>query len=635
MQSTFSGIEIGKRSVFAHSRALEVVGHNMSNASAEGYSRQRIELRATAPIYRPDLTREHTPGQIGQGVEVARIERVRDMLLERRIVAAAGDQSYWRTRSDYVLQLEQVYNEPDETSVRNLLDRFWDGWQELSLYPEQGAARQAVLQRAEALAEGIRLRHDTLSRIGSMLEDEIGGTVFEINALMRDIAALNEEIVRVEGNGDVPNDLLDRRDLLVERLSEQIEIRIDDRDPDEFSIYTRGYHIVQGGIARPFETALDTNTDGYSRVVWTHSGETVQFDGGKLGALIEVRDVDLRREFQALDTLTVNVADLVNEIHRTGYGINGRTGQDFFVQYPAVLDARGNFDADLDGVFDATYLFRVHGANRLQPQAQIGLAGTITLSASDAVGADGLVTIPYQATDTVADVVGRINNSGAEVTARLDREGRLELKATAARDNDDPDFVIRHIEDDGLLLTGYAGLLADSGPAGAFRWDQADAATLLAGVGAAADGAAFAVAPLARPSGWIAVNPDIVTEPRSIAGSFSVAGNPGETGDGSAALAIAALRNGTVGVGQVATLDDYFADTIARIGLAGEEAELALETAERIYKDLDDTRARISGVNIDEELAQMLKFQHGYQAAARFITNIDRMLDTIINRMGA
>ena len=145
----------------------------------------------------------------------------------------------------------------------------------------------------------------------------------------------------------------------------------------------------------------------------------------------------------------------------------------------------------------------------------------------------------------------------------------------------------------------------------------------------------FAVAPLARPSGWIAVNPDIVTEPRSIAGSFSVAGNPGETGDGSAALAIAALRNGTVGVGQVATLDDYFADTIARIGLAGEEAELSLETAERIYKDLDDTRARISGVNIDEELAQMLKFQHGYQAAARFITNIDRMLDTIINRMGA
>ena len=87
-------------------------------------------------------------------------------------------------------------------------------------------------------------------------------------------------------------------------------------------------------------------------------------------------------------------------------------------------------------------------------------------------------------------------------------------------------------------------------------------------------------------------------------------------------------------VGQVYSFDDYFADTVANVALRGEEASLALATQDAIMKDLRDARASISGVNIDEEIAQMIKYQHGYSAAARFITEVDKMLDTIINRMG-
>jgi flagellar hook-associated protein 1 FlgK len=144
----------------------------------------------------------------------------------------------------------------------------------------------------------------------------------------------------------------------------------------------------------------------------------------------------------------------------------------------------------------------------------------------------------------------------------------------------------------------------------------------------------FAVAPLQHPSGWIEVNEELRNEPAAIAASFGEAGRPGESGDGAAALEIAKLRNHPVNVGQIATFDDYFADTVAEIGLKGEEAERALETQEQIMKDLRDMRESISGVNIDEEVAQMIKYQHGYQAAARFVTQVDRMLDTIINRMG-
>src|SRR6056297_1903771 len=120
MQSTFSGIEIGKRSLFAHNLGLSTIGHNLSNASTEGYSRQRIQMEATDPLYRPQLNRAELPGQIGQGVDVASVERIRDRMLEGRIVAQANGEGYWETRDSYVLMLEQVYNEPEDTSVRHL-----------------------------------------------------------------------------------------------------------------------------------------------------------------------------------------------------------------------------------------------------------------------------------------------------------------------------------------------------------------------------------------------------------------------------------------------------------------------------------------------------------------------------------
>ncbi|TVQ96162.1 MAG: flagellar hook-associated protein FlgK [Spirochaetaceae bacterium] len=623
MQSTFSGIELGKRSLFAHQIALNTAGHNLSNASTEGFSRQRVEMRAFHAIDRPQLNRAERPGQIGQGVEVARIERVRDRLLEGRIIAQSHSEGYWQMRDKYLMMLEQVYNEPTDLSVRNLMDQFWDSWQELSIFPDQMAARRSVAERGEALMEGVQLRYHSLDRIRTMLNDEVVAAVGQVNEIIREIAELNNEIVKVEAVGDQPNDLYDRRDLLVNRLSGIVNITIDDRNPVEFSIYTSGYHIVQGRIARPFEAVPSPENDGYSNVVWSHSQEIADFRGGSLASALEMRDVDVRREIQKLDNMAINFVDLVNEVHRDGYGLTGETGLDFFVERPAVLNALGNYDRSGDGVFDSTFVFRLTGANELQAQAQIGLSGTLSLS-----GPNGNVTVNYSPTDTVHDLIARINNSGSEVVARLNREGFLSLKATPAATMENPDFVIRHVEDSGQFLVGYAGVLTASGAAGAYTWDQANAVDLLR------EDARFSVAPLQNPSAWMTLNSAIVNEPARIAAGFGIAGSPAAIGDGNAALEIAGLRNRPVMVGQVSTFDDYFADSVAEIGLKGEQAELALMTQTTIMRDLRDRREAISGVNIDEELAQMIKFQHGYNAAARFITMVDRMLDTIINRLG-
>ncbi len=624
MNSTFTGIEIGKRSIMAHTQGMSTIGHNLGNAAVDGYNRQRIEMKAFDPIYMPGLNRAETAGQLGQGVTTSSIERVHDEILEGRIIKQGNGEGYWKSRDKYILMMEQVYNEPDETSVRGLMDQFWDSWQELSMYPEQTSARHAVLERGKSLINGIHRRYEGLSDIRDMLEQDIQGTVQRVNSILTEVSGINEQIVKIEAMGDNPNDLLDQRDRLVKELSSLVNITVSGRDPDEFTIHTAGMHLLQGRVAHYLSAEPNTQNEGYSDVVWRESGEGFIPQGGELAGYLELRDGDVREEIQGLDMMTINFTDMVNSIHRDGYGKNGKTGQDFFTEWPFVNNVSGNYDRSGDGEFDSTYLFRITGNNSLDPQQQIGLEGTISLS-----GRQQNVQIDYNATDTVEEVIHRINTSGAEVTARLDRNGRLNLKASPAADVDNPDFVIRHVEDSGQFLAGYSGVLTEPGEAGAYDWGQADAVTALRG-----EGVDYSVAPLSHPAGWTELNPAIAEDPASIAAGLGKNGETAEPGNGDAALAIAQLRNGDVMVGKYKGFSDYFSQAVAKVGLKGEAAERAYETEKEIMQELETMKDSISGVNIDEELSQMIKFQHGYAAASRYISEVNKMLDTIINRMG-
>ncbi|MCQ2592712.1 MAG: flagellar hook-associated protein FlgK [Treponema sp.] len=623
MGSTFSGIELGKRSIMANTDAITTAGHNISNASTEGYSRQRIHIKEFDPLYRPDLTRADRAGMIGQGVDVHSIERVRDEMLDQRIVGQANVESYWDTRSNYYTMLEQIYNEPEDVSIRTNMDKFWEGWQELSIHPESQAARQAVVTRGETLTETIKQRWESLSGVGNLINGDIKATVKEVNSLTRQIAEVNEQIVSSRAMGDNPNDLLDRRDLLVDKLSSLINISTDQRDNDEFMVHVDGKILVQGSAARNLELVPAGDDTGYSKVIWADTGKNAVFSGGKLGALVELRDVDVRQEMQSLNSMTMNFADLVNDVHRNAVGANKITGLDFFVQHPFVENTNGNFDRNGDGELDSSYLFRFTGTNQLDLQQQVGIEGVMTLS-----GKNGNVEIPYYHTDTVETVIGRINDSASEVKAYLDRNNNLVLKGTSASDSANPDFVIRHVEDSGFFLSGYAGILGGNGAANAYDFARADAVNSLN------DNAQFAVAPVFNPSAYIEVNSAIKNDVMSVAAGYMDPSGAAPLGDGRAAVEIASIRNSKIMVGSMKTFDDYFADSVTNVGLKGEQAELNLASQNAIMDDLRNMRDSISGVNIDEELSEIMKFQHGYNAAAKFINVWDSMLDTIINRLG-
>ena len=623
MGSTFSGIELGKRSIMAQTDAITTAGHNIANANTEGYSRQRVQIKEFDPLYRPDMTRAERPGQIGQGVDVQSITRVRDELLDKRIVAQTNQETYWQTRSDYYTMLEQIYNEPDDISVRFNMDKFWESWQELSVNPESKAARQAVVTRGQTLTESINQRWESLKGVSDLVDGDIEATVKQVNDLARQIAALNASIVESKGVGDSPNDLLDRRDLLVDKLSQLVNVTVDHRDPDEFEVHVDGLVLVQGGISREIGFQLRDDDSGYNKLIWKDTGKDAFFSGGKLGALVELRDVDIRNEIQQLNTMTMNFADLVNDVHRNAVGANKVTGLDFFVQHPFVENVNGNFDRNGDGDLDTSYVFRFTGANELNKEEQVGIEGVMTLASTD-----GTVEIPYYHTDTVETVINRINDSNSEVKAYLDRNNHLVLKATTSVNTENPDFVIRHVEDSGYFLANYSGVLAGTGAAGAYDFNQADAVEALAA------GTQFGVAPVYNPSAYITINSAIQNDVQNVAAGFLSPSGDVFAGDGRAAVEIAAIRNTSVMVGSMRTFDDFFADSVTNVGLKGEQAETNHLSQAAIMDDLRNMRESISGVNIDEELAEIMKFQHGYNAAAKFITVWDSLIDTIINRLG-
>ena len=623
MANSFAGIELGKRSLMAQSMSITTAGHNISNADVEGYSRQRVNLQTMDPLYRPDLSRAEVPGQIGQGISVQSVERLRDEFLDSRIVSQSNLESYWQTRDDYYYMIEGVYNEPYDISIRSNMDKFWQSWQDLSVYPESKSARQAVVTRGETLVTSIKGRYESLSGIGNMLNNDIEGQVKQVNNYANQIAELNIEIEKSKAMGDNPNDLMDRRDLLVEKLSSLVNLTRDTRDPDEFMVHIDGHILVQGGKARNLDVQTVTDGTGYSKVIWADTENQAEIAGGSLGALIELRDVDIRHELQSLNTMTMNFMDLVNNVHRSAVGSNGVTGVDFFVEQPFVTNAVGNYDRDGDGVEDTSMIFRMTGENVLRLQDQVGIEGTITLS-----GKDGNVDIQYFHTDTVETIIGRINDSESEVKAYLDKNNHLVLKATTAQNSENPDFVIRHVEDSGYFLAGYAGLLSGSGEENAYDFASSNAFEKLT------SDSQFAVAPVLNPSGYIEISDKIKNDVLSVGAGYARRNGIIEKGDGTAALEIASLRNTSVMIGENKTFDDYFAETVTNAGLKGEQAQINHENMIAMMDELRSLRDSISGVNIDEELADIIKFQHGYNAAAKFISVIDEMLDTVINRLG-
>jgi len=222
--STFMGLETSKRGLFTQQSALYTTGHNISNANTLGYSRQRVNMEATAGFPGVGLSAGTMPGFLGTGVQAGSIQRVRDGFVDYQYRQESTKLGYWESKTKAVSQMEDVLTEPSSYGLQKSLSEFWQSLGDLAANPENGGARKVVIGRAEAVADSFNYMHKSLTDIQTNLGKEINITTSDVNSILQQISQLNEQIAKVEPNGYLPNDLYDARDVLIDQLSAIIPI---------------------------------------------------------------------------------------------------------------------------------------------------------------------------------------------------------------------------------------------------------------------------------------------------------------------------------------------------------------------------------------------------------------------------
>ncbi|MBM7566480.1 flagellar hook-associated protein FlgK [Paenibacillus sacheonensis] len=297
MASTFHSIETAKRSLFATRSGLGTLGHNIANANTEGYSRQRIDLRASRPIEAFGMSHSTAAGQIGTGVEAVAINRIRSSFLD---VQYRDENKYvgnWEVRSDTLGKLEAVVNEPSDTGIRTVLDRFWTAWSDLSKDPENTTNREIVKQTSLALVDSFNQTSKQLQSISDDLTGSIDTKVQQANVLLHSIGDLNAQIKRIESLGDSANDLRDQRDLYSDQLSKMMNVNVSES--------TDGYNISMGGTPLVQGTQVTDLTAASVEGAYS-SGD---LNNGEFYGLITSRDVYVKGYQDQLDTIAKTLAE--------------------------------------------------------------------------------------------------------------------------------------------------------------------------------------------------------------------------------------------------------------------------------------------------------------------------------------
>jgi flagellar hook-associated protein 1 FlgK len=364
MPWSFMGISTALSGILAQQRAMDTIGHNITNVNTPGYRRQEPVL-VTQPPYPTARDREAVVigGQVGTGVTVETIRRVRDDYLDLQLHDLSGQLGRWDAAEGMLVEVEATVAPSQGTDLGTLLDNFWAGWHDLSTNPEDEAARISLRQQGSALAVGIRETYERLSSLRREMNAALEDRVTEINNIAQEIAYLNREIGYARSKSLAPNDLLDRRDALVQRLTTIAGATAS--TPDEngaVAVSIGGRALVQGQSWFALDTA--PGAGGTVNVQWAADGGEVRLQGGEMLGMLDVRDRLIPGYLDQLDALASALANEVNSRHAAGYGLDGSTGLDFFVPgstgasidvNPAILDdarriaAAGVADSPGDG----------------------------------------------------------------------------------------------------------------------------------------------------------------------------------------------------------------------------------------------------------------------------------------------
>jgi flagellar hook-associated protein 1 FlgK len=564
-------MDIAKRALAAEQLGVEVTSHNISNVNTTGYSRQVVNFEASLALPSPY-------GPLGYGVKVTGIERAFDSFATSSLDANTSLLAENKSIKSDLEQVASLFNETQSGGLSDLISGFWDAWNALADNPSGSGERQSLLTQAQNLADAFSSRADQLVQIRTSITQRLNPTIEKINDYSSQIAELNQEIKSTEVNGQQANDLRDQRNLALNNLSALVGTHYYTSGDGTISVtLANGTSLVEGNRSWTLSSQI-TPSDTVS-VLWNGPGGTSvdvtsSLTGGELSAQIEVRDTLINQYRSDLDDLAKELIGQVNSQHSQGVGLellSSATSSNFVST------------ADLGSPLINN------------PSLSFGdqiTAGTFTVHVEDSSGASTATTITIAPGTTLGSLAA-------------DLDAVAGISAT-------------------VVTTGTANRLqitADSGYTFGFSEDDSQALMAL-GLNTFFTG----------DSAWsIGVNDAVANNVDLIAtGQIDPTTGAHPPGDNSNALLLADLGEAAVGPGGL-TFSDAYQKLVTNIGLDADEAGDKQTYYQGLVDQFTELRDSVSGVSLDEELTNLIKYQRAYQAAAKMVTTADELLQTLLS----
>ena len=615
----------------AFQRALDMTGHNIANANTPGYSRQVAEFTARGGVGTGS-------GFIGNGTEITTVKRVYDEFVGEQLQIATSSHSRLNMLDTLASRVDILLADP-QTGLNGSMQSFFNALQDVANDPASIPAREALLGEAEGLVSRFRALDQRLNDLDNETSQRVSQSVNDINGLSKSIADLNDRIVLAQGKtGQPPNDLLDQRDNLLRELSAQISVSTVTQNDGTLNVFIgAGQALVNGKFAN--ELGVTGNEFDPTRVEVVFqglSGATVldsATTGGALGGLLEFRTRMLDPTRQALGETAVALTNTFNSQHQSGMDLRGNLGGAFFdVNSPTVLQSRSNTGAgqvdvtiqDLSALSDTDYLIEFDGAayslTRTDNGAAVPMAGSGT--AADPYTADGLSIVISSpplagdrfmirpARDMAAAIDVAVPDAQSVAIASPVRTliadtnlGDAKISAATVVDSADPGLLasstIEFIDPNTYSING----------AGAFPYTSGD--------------------PIVINGASVEISGQVVSGDR-----FMLEVNSGGTGDNTNGLALTQVQFDSILDGGTVSINENYSQLVASVGSTTRQLHANLDAQSIILENVNDTYLSKSGVNIDEEAANLIRYQQAYQAAAQVVAVANTLFDALLAATG-
>lgn len=508
--SSFSGLNIVVKGLFAQQRALDVTGHNIANVNTDGYARQRVIIETAKPT---EVLGGR--GMLGSGALVQQIQGIRNGFLDVKFWGENTVLGEWDAKGQHLGDVEMVFNEPSDAGLNTVIDRFFSALQDLSNGEKASdlTVRETVRQAAIAFTNNLNNMAFQFEKVQTDADFAIETRISDINSYARQISELNGQIMKYELDGSNANDLRDKRDLLIDKLSNIVDVKTFEDAEGRFRLNVGGRLLVNhidynrlilaergeeyNGVQ--IEKKNDVDADGLHEILWDN-GCGFNPKGGELKGLLDIRDGNgdtgmykgVPFYMEQLDHFAKEFAEAINNIHKEAYGLKGSYEEEGGEQILFFTDNLTEASYALDG--DGKRIAR-----------------------------------------------------GTDITAKN-----------------------------------------------------------------------------------ITISKEIFEDLNNIAVASSYDTVPGDASKG---LEMVGLRHENV-FPTYGTPEDFIKSIIAALGVDRQEAIRMRDNQSILVSQTDTLRMSVSGVSIDEEMSNMIRFQHSYNAAARLITAMDEMLEMMVNRMG-